>query len=185
MVGPGSPAFRQPPKYVDGSVDSILATFPEHAPRKTWNVSWMTQSPSKVMHSCGRAVRRGRGCLQTWVPRLCPEPRESVLDASPGGCAIGSWLQCLGSVSADAGLVRTADALVPFPPWGAQLGHLPTSLPWPMCISSPEQAAGAALDLVHIDFPLFMCPAWAPAGRSRALYLEGGVSSTWSGHRVT
>lgn len=42
---------------------AVLATFPEHAPKKTRNVSWMTQSPIQVTHSCGRAVRRGLGCL--------------------------------------------------------------------------------------------------------------------------
>lgn len=64
---------------------AVLATFPEHAPRKTWNVSWMTQSPSKVMHSCGRAVRRGRGCLQgrgLWFGTNSPVCRRGSL-----GCA--------------------------------------------------------------------------------------------------
>ena len=80
---------------------AVLATFPEHTPRKTWNVSWMTQSPSQVTHSCGRAVRRGLSCLQKRGSAKTPSPvcRRGSLgrvhsqgQSVPGGGAVGRQL---------------------------------------------------------------------------------------------
>lgn len=79
----------------------------------------------------GALPQRVQSCLPACVPRLCPRLRESALDVPPGGRAIGTWLQCLGHQSADTGLVHTADALVLSPPRGAQLVHLPASMPLP------------------------------------------------------
>lgn len=137
-------------------MDSVPATFPEHAPRKTWNVSWMIQSPSEVVHSCGRAVRRGRGCLQGREPCLsthspvyrrgapaCPRPRESGLDAPAGGCLSDNSLGGPGSLSCP----RRSAGTSPCPMWTA-------TVLLPMCIFSSEQVAGTDLNLLPtLTFP--------------------------------
>ena len=94
---------------------AVLATFPEHAPRKTRNVSWMTQSPSQVTHSCGRAVRRGLSCLQKRGSAETPSPvcRRGSLgrvhsqgQSVPGGGAVRRQLpSCLCRPPVDTSLV--------------------------------------------------------------------------------
>lgn len=129
---------------------AVLATFPEHAPRKTWNVSWMTQSSSKVMHSCGRAVRRGRGCLQgrglcfgTIRPVCrrgslgCAHSQGRLLDALPGGCAMAhSCVPALtGSQQTPALCTRLMLCFFCFLPWALSsylsLPHMDMAWPCP------------------------------------------------------
>lgn len=110
---------------------AVLATFPEHAPRKTRNVSWMTQSPSQVTHSCGRAVRRGLGCLKK---QGSAETRSLVCrrgslghvhsqgQSVPGGGAMGRQLpSCPCRQPVDSSLVTE---LMP------QFWVLPPALSW-------------------------------------------------------
>lgn len=165
---------------------AVLATFPEHAPRKTWNVSWMTQSSSKVMHSCGRAVRRGRGCLQgrglcfgTISPVCrhgslgCAHSQGCLLDALPGGCAMGIQLcSCPRRQSADTSPVHSADALLLlFPALGTQL--VPISAPHGHGLAWPTRVLTLSRQPLHTPpFPLLLCPAQTPAGMCPALYLK-------------
>lgn len=133
----------------------------------------MTQSPSKVMHSCGRAVRRGRSCVQ--ARGLCLSTHSAV-------CTHGSlvlihrqgnllWEPCRVAVPWHEAVVlphARADALV--------LLALGTQL---ACIPAPQWTAGTTLTSYALSPKQApAAPALAYAGlplsihMSHALYLE-------------
>lgn len=171
MAGLGRPVFRQLPKNVDGSVDSRSHHVPRARTKENMECFLDDTVSIQVMHSCGRAVRRGLGCLQGWVlccgthsclqtcvPGLCLlQLRESVLDAPSGDCAMGmQFCYCQHRQSADTNFVYVADALVlvSFPGHSAGASpHSPwtTSMTLPTCVLSIEEAAGATPALAHTD----------------------------------
>lgn len=84
-----------------------------------------SEEGSWLSAGAGALPQHAQSCLQTWVPKLCPQPRESVLDAPADGSAISMSPWCLCCQSADTGRCVWLMAWFSFLPRGAQLVHLP------------------------------------------------------------
>lgn len=180
MAGLGSPAeFRQLPKYVDGRVDSRSRHVPRARTKENMECFLDDTVFIKVMHSCGRAVRRGRGCLQG--RGLCFGTISPVCRRGSLGCAHSQgrcWMYCrvavpwahscvpalAGSQQTPALCTRLMPCFFCFLPWALSSylspphGH---GMALPTCVLSPEQAAHIvpALDGAHHCFP---CPCVLP-----------------------